>query len=64
MIVTLSGANAFRVQLELNKLIATYVGKYGDMGIERVSGAEVSTARIVRGSRGVTIFSRTAFSYC
>ena len=46
MIVTLSGANAFRVQLELNKLIANFVGKYGDMGIERVNGAEVSTARI------------------
>src|SRR3989344_8432658 len=46
MIITLVGTNTFLVQLELKKLTSDFVGKYGDISLERLDGEETTYEKL------------------
>ena len=46
MIVTLTGDNSFALQRELDKRVADFVKKHGDMALERVDGEEAEFSRL------------------
>jgi DNA polymerase-3 subunit delta len=46
MIVTLTGANSFGLQVELHGLTKEFVDKQGDLALERIDGQESDLARI------------------
>lgn len=47
MIITLSGANGFRLQQELRKLVQNFTKEHGDFGLERLSAGEVEYPRLL-----------------
>jgi DNA polymerase-3 subunit delta len=46
MITTLSGNNSFALKRELDKRVTEFVGKHGDMALERVDGEEAEFNRL------------------
>jgi DNA polymerase-3 subunit delta len=49
MMIVLTGANAFALDKELDKLIGAYIAEHGDLGLERIDGRETE-AGVIRGA--------------
>lgn len=49
MIITLTGSNSFGLQAELNWLVAEFVKKHGETGVERLDGEEAEFERLREG---------------
>lgn len=46
MVIVLSGTNEFLLSAELDKLVSAFLAKYGEMGLERLDGAEAEYDRL------------------
>jgi len=46
MVIVLAGENGFMLRAELEKLVADFLGDYGDMALERLDGEEASFERL------------------
>ncbi len=47
MIITLTGTNTFMLKTELNKAVAEFVNKHGDIALEKYDGDEASAERMM-----------------
>lgn len=46
MVITLTGDNTFGLSRELHRLVGDYVAAHGDLGLERLDGDDLTTARL------------------
>lgn len=53
MIQVLTGANAFGLQHDLDKIVGKFMDEYGDLALERVDGEESSYERIAEALNGL-----------
>ncbi len=61
MLLTLTGSNAFVLQLELKKLVAECVAISGDMALERLDGEEASYDRIREAIQGMPFLTNKKY---
>ena len=57
MIKTIVGPNTFLVQLELKKLTSEFVGKHGDMSVERLDGEEATFEKLTQSLQSLPFLS-------
>lgn len=53
MIITLTGANNFLLNQELNKLTAAFVQEHGDLALERMDGEETTAERLIEAAQSL-----------
>lgn len=53
MVTTLAGVNIFLLKAELDRLVSEFVKTYGDLGLERLDGEDVSYERIMEATQSL-----------
>ncbi len=53
MITTMTGSNTFMLQQELDSKVSEFVGRFSDIGVEKLDGQEASAERLIEATKSL-----------